>query len=113
MIRGNLYLDGARPYEMEADPVVSDAASALVVSSDGDKVTVEVTLPDDLALHALAVPTTADLGRVRFPDLEFDATDGSGIQLGTDLLGALADGAVVPGPVGSFTGGRNRVVVWG
>jgi Right handed beta helix region/Protein of unknown function (DUF1565) len=112
MIRGNLYLDGSRPYDKEIRPAVSDAASALVVSSDADQVTVEVTLPEDFGSHRLPTPTTADLGRVRFPDLEFEEPDGSGIQLRTDLVGAMADGPVVPGPIQSFTGGRNKMVVW-
>jgi hypothetical protein len=50
---------------------------------------------------------------VRFPDLEFEAPDGSGIQLGTDLVGDVADGPVVAGPIQSLTGGRNKLVVWG
>jgi hypothetical protein len=60
----------------------------------------------------VAVPTTADLGRVRFPDLEFDAPDGSPIQLGQDLLGSRAAGDVVAGPIHSLVDGRNSVVVW-
>jgi hypothetical protein len=73
---------------------------------------IELTLPADFRSQNMPVPTTADLGRVRFPDLEFEAPDGSGIQLGTDLLGASADGLVVPGPIQSLTGGRNKIVVW-
>jgi hypothetical protein len=50
---------------------------------------------------------------VRFPNLMFEAPDGSGIQLGTDLLGVVADGTVVPGPLQPLRAGKNRVVVWG
>jgi len=111
MIRGNLYLDGAKAYEKETDPVLSETAPELVVSV-GDQVEIELTLPADFRSQTMPVPTTADLGRVRFPDLEFEAPDGSGIQLGTDLLGVSADGPVVPGPIQSLTGGRTKVVVW-
>lgn len=112
IIRGNLYLNGARAYEHETGPVISQTAPELVVTV-GDKVEIELTLPDDFRSTTMAVPTTADLGRVRFPDLEFEAPDGSGIQLGTDLVGAVADGPVVPGPIQSLKPGTNRVVVWG
>ena len=113
LISGNLYLDGARAFDRETDAVVSDAASGITVSIDGDQVTLQLTLPDDFASHTVAVPTTADLGRVRFPDLEFEAPDGSPIQLGTDLLGAIADGPTVTGPIQSLTGGRNCIIAWG
>ncbi|MHB1010440.1 MAG: right-handed parallel beta-helix repeat-containing protein [Propionibacteriaceae bacterium] len=112
MIHSNLYLDGARAYEKETDPVVSDTVPGLVVTA-GDEVEIELTLPADFRSQTMPVPTTADLGRVRFPDLEFEAPDGSGIQLGTDLVGAATDGPVVPGPIQSLTGGLNKVVVWG
>jgi Right handed beta helix region len=113
LISGNLYLDGARAFGRETDAVVSDAASGITVSIDGDQVTLQLTLPDDFASHTVAVPTTADLGRVRLPDLEFEAPDGSPIQLGTDLLGAIADGPTVTGPIQSLTGGRNCIIAWG
>ena len=112
MIRGNLYLGGAQPYEKESGAVVSQAAPGLVVTV-GDKVSVELTLPADFRSQTAPVPTTADLGRVRFPDLEFEAPDGSGIELGVDLLGAVADGPVVPGPIHSLVGGPNKIAVWG
>ncbi len=112
MISNNVYLDGARPYERETQALVSEDASGIDVSVDGDQVTVGVTLPAGFAAHRVAVPTTADLGRVRFPDLEFDAPDGSPIQLGEDLLGSKAAGDVVAGPIHSLVDGRNSVVVW-
>ena len=112
IIRGNLYLNGARAYDKETGAVVSGTAPELVVTA-GNTVEIELTLPDDFGSLTALVPTTADLGRVRFPDLEFEAPDGSGIDLGTDLVGAVAEGPVVAGPIHSLVGGRNKVVVWG
>jgi hypothetical protein len=113
MISGNVYLDGARPFDRESDALVSDSSSHVTVCTDGGRVSVELTLPEDFVSHTVAVPTTVDLGRVRFPDLEFDAPDGSPIQLGTDLLGCVADDLVVAGPIHSLVAGRNSVVAWG
>ncbi|HET7723480.1 MAG TPA: right-handed parallel beta-helix repeat-containing protein [Propionibacteriaceae bacterium] len=113
MAHGNLYLDGARAFDGETGPVQSGTTSAVQVTAAEGQVTVELTLPDDFASHRVDVPTTAALGRVRFPDLEFDGPDGGPIQLGTDLVGSVANGPVVPGPVQALVGGPNRVVVWG
>jgi len=113
MIHENLYVGGAAPYAKETGAVVSDVAPELTVACDRDKVVVEITLPDDFTAQQVPVPTTATLGRVRFPDLLFEAPDGSDIQLDTDLVGAVADGPVVPGPIQSLKAGRNTVVVWG
>jgi hypothetical protein len=112
MISGNLYLDGARSFDKETNAVVSAVASAMTISIDEGRVSLQLSLPDNFRSHTVAVPTTADLGRVRFPDLEFDAHDGSPIQLGTDLLGGVADGPTVAGPIQSLTGGQNSVVAW-
>lgn len=108
----HLYLDGARSFDKVTNAVVSAVASAVTISTDEGRVSLQLSLPDNFRSHTVAVPTTADLGRVRFPDLEFDAHDGSPIQLGTDLLGSVADGPTVAGPIQSLTGGRNCVVAW-
>jgi len=113
MIHENLYVGGAAPYAKETGAVVSGVAPELTVSYDGEQVVVEITLPDDFTDSQVPVPTTDTLGRVRFPDLLFEAPDGSDIQLGTDLVGAVADGPVVPGPIQSLKAGRNTVVIWG
>ena len=113
MIHENLYVGGAAPYAKETGAVVSGVAPELTVSYDGEQVVVEITLPDDFTDSQVPVPTTDTLGRVRFPDLLFEAPDCSDIQLGTDLVGAVADGPVVPGPIQSLKAGRNTVVIWG
>ncbi len=113
MISSNVYLDGARPFDRETGAVVSEVASRLQVHADGGRITVGLTLFDDFDSRTLAVPTTADLGRVRFPDLDFEAPDATPIQLGTDLLGCVADGPTVAGPIYSLVAGHNSVVVWG
>jgi len=92
---------------------VSEASAGLAIIYDGTQVVLEITLPDEVAAQRVEVPTTATLGRVRFPNLVFDAPDGSDVRLGTDLVGAVADGPVVPGPIQSLKPGKNRVVVWG
>jgi hypothetical protein len=113
MIHENLYLGGAQPYVRETGAVVKVTVPDLVITYDGTSVELELTLPEDFTAQQVPVPTTATLGRVRFPDLLFEAPDGSDLQLGTDLVGVAARGTVVPGPVQSLTGGRNKIAVWG
>ena len=47
-----------------------------------------------MATPAVPAPTTADLGRARFPDAGFDAPDGTPIRFDTDLLGRSRPGAL-------------------
>ncbi len=108
----NLYLQDAKPYQYEADAVTSPVAPQITVSTEGGQVTLELTLPDDFGSQRVPVPTQSDLGRVRFPDLEFEEPDGSPIQLGTDLLGETSD-TIVPGPIHALVAGHNRLVIWG
>ncbi len=112
-VSGNVYLAGAQAYAREADALVDASSAGLAVVEDGDAVYLSITLPEGFEAHRVAVPTTADLGRVRFPDLEFDARDGSPLRLDADLLGAAASGDVVAGPLASLRAGENRVRIWG
>ena len=113
-VRSNVYLAGARPFDREDGALVVEGGEAsLAVETTADGVRLHVTLPEAFGSHTVPVATTADLGRVRFPDAEFEARDGSPLVFDADLTGMAKGAASVAGPLASLTGGRQVVTVWG
>ncbi len=111
-LRDNVSLDGAKPYEREQDPLVDAAAADVSVTDADGSVTLSITLPDNFADHLVPVVTTADLGRVRMVDADFENPDGSPLVLDVDLLGERRDAPSVAGPVFGLGGGKNTVTIW-
>ena len=111
-IRDNVYLAGSRPFQREEGALTSAADAGLVVRDEDGRVQLQLTLPEGFDDHRIPVVTTADLGRVRMVDADFEAPDGSPLRLGTDLLGQEVTGAAVAGPVSSLSAGDNSVTVW-
>lgn len=71
----------------------------------------EITLPDDFADHTVPTATTANLGRVRMVDAEFDGPDGAPLRLDEDLLGDHSGESAPAGPIHSLKPGPNRVTL--
>ena len=111
-VRDNVYLGGARPYQREHGALTSPDDPALAVQDDGGRVEVRITLPEGFTAHRIPVVTTADLGRVRMVDADFEAPDGSALRLDTDLLGETAAPDAVAGPLAALGDGVNTVTVW-
>ncbi|ADG73383.1 protein of unknown function DUF1565 [Cellulomonas flavigena DSM 20109] len=99
--RGNVFAGGARPADVEVDPLVLDGTPRVEVVTQGDEVWLEVDVPgaDAAVLDAL---TGADLPPVRLVGLEFEDVDGSPTAFDTDVAGEQLDG---PHPAGPLAGG--------
>lgn len=108
--RGNVFAGGARPADVESDPLVLDAPARLAVVTEGDAVWLEVDVPGaDAAV--LDVVTGADLPPVRLVGAEFEDADGASLHLGTDLTGRQLTGPTPAGPLaGGLSGARVRVL---
>lgn len=111
-LRNNLYLAGARPYEREEGAVVSDVAADVSITASEGEVTLRITLPANFTERQVPVVTTADLGRVRMVDADFENPDGSPLVLDVDLLGDRRDALAIAGPLHGLTGGQNTVTIW-
>ena len=76
-------------------------------------VTLRVELPAVFSGFRLPLPQGTDLERAYYADAEFEAPDGSPVDLATDLGGAVAPaGAKVPaGPLDSLAGGTQEAPV--
>lgn len=106
--RGNVFAGGARPADVESDPLVLDAPARVEVVARGDEVWLEIDVPG--AEAALVDPVT-DLPPVRLVGAEFEDADGGPVRLDSDLLGAPIDGPCPAGPLaGGLTGARVRLL---
>jgi hypothetical protein len=89
---GNLYLNGARPYSREPDPLVLSAVDPAVrIDERGDNVYLSVALPDELAKAPTVPVGTELLGKVRVAGLGYENADGSPLAINVDYFGKKRD----------------------
>lgn len=112
MIRDNLYLGDARPFERETGATHLHGGRFGVLTRDDGSVVLEVELPGEFDPHGPGVVTGQQLGSVRFVDADFEAPDGSGPDLSADISGKDTTGPRAPGPVASLAHGQTTTVVW-
>lgn len=108
--RGNVFVGGARPADVEVDPLVLAGPARVEVVTQGDEVWLEVDVPgaQDAVLD---VVTRADLPPTRLVGADFDDADGAAVRLDTDLQGAPHTAAGPAGPLaGGLTAARLRLL---
>ncbi|MDR0593788.1 MAG: right-handed parallel beta-helix repeat-containing protein [Bifidobacteriaceae bacterium] len=111
-LRQNLYLGNAAASPTEEGANFSAGPATVSLHQEADAVWLAAQLPPELGDMAVPVQSTATLGRTLVVDADFEAPDGSALVLDTDLVGAQAIGASVPGPVFALRCGPNRIRVW-
>lgn len=113
-IRGNVYLDGAEPYEAEIEPLIVTGGVKPEIVEDGEAVLLNFAVPDDV-LKALRPETVgSDLEPTRFSGLNFEDRSGGNLVLATDLVGSRADEGleVVAGPLHGLSAREKSYRVW-
>ena len=111
-ICGNVYLNGALPFEAERDSCVCSARAEVRIVRDLDGVYLETDLPEEMFLRKGELVTSEKLGMTRITEERFEAPDGSDLRLDTDLVGNAVKGAVLAGPLQGLQAGKNRVKIW-
>ena len=108
--RSNVFVGGARPADVESDPLVLDGPARVEVVTQGDEVWLEVDVPGaDAAV--LDVVTGAGLPPARLVGAEFEDPDGGALVLDSDLVGDRLDGELPAGPLaGGLSGARVRLL---
>jgi alpha-L-arabinofuranosidase len=111
---GNVYLNGAKPYAKEVNPLVLAGIDPglRLVEEDGRMIIQFDGFPElDNARTTLV--TTALLGRARIPELPFVNPDGSALAVDTDYLGKpRSREQPSPGPFGKPGRGPVSLPVW-
>lgn len=111
-IHDNAYLAGARPFDLEPNPVVISDGGRPVVRTVGSEVWLEFDVPAEVAACRVPPVRTSDLEHVRFVNADFENPDGSELVLDTDLLGDCAGMSEPIGPLNSLRPGHNATLVW-
>lgn len=85
---GNVYLNGAKPYAKEVNPLVlAGIAPGLRLVEEEGRMVIQFDGFPELDNARTTLVTTALLGRARIPELPFENPDGSALAVDTDYLG--------------------------
>ena len=97
---GNVYLRGAKPCAIEADPLISDADIAMRIVGSGTEFTLQLTLDAGWKeARQRKIVNTRLLGIALIPQLPFEQADASQIHIDYDFAGTRRDSAnPSPGP---------------
>jgi len=113
-IAGNVYLNGAKPFEKETNKLDCDKFDAgFAIEKDGNEVYLIITMPDGFELSAGIQHDTKSLGRVRIADADFENPDGSHLTLDCDYCDKPVGNNPFPGPLNHLKVGKNRIKIWG
>jgi len=111
---GNVYLDQARAFEAENNPVVNadfKTHDAIIKSEDG--VCLEIRMDKDWLHTKRKLVTTELLGKAENPDLPFVLPDGTPYRLDKDYLGEKRNTKnPAPGPFAEIKDGLMTIKVW-
>lgn len=112
MVDGNIYYNGALPFEGEKNKVVlSDFKPHVKVEETADGVYISFGVQGLNELQTTRV-TTERLGKAKLPRQAFEQPDGSPIEIATDYLGNTRADQPKPGPFESIKDGDMRIKVW-
>lgn len=111
-IRGNVYLNGALPFEAETNCCVCEARAEVQIVRGSDGVYLETELPKEMFLGKGELVTSEKLGMTRITEERFEGPDGGDLRLDTDLVGNAVGDAVLAGPLQGLHAGTNRVKIW-
>ena len=111
-IEGNVYLNGALPFEAEKNNCVSDACGNAKIVRGGDGVYLEIELPQAMFDMRETLVTSRRLGMTRITEGRFERPDGGDLKIDTDFLGGDLKGTIVAGPLQRLHAGKNRVKIW-
>jgi len=109
---GNVYLNGARPYQKETAPLVlADAVPQPRILEEGGNVYLRLTLPQQSQKTALV--STGLLGRAKIPALAYENPDGSPLVIDYDYFGKRRKEAnPSAGPFEDPGAGELKIKVW-
>ena len=108
--KGNVYANGAQPWEKEAEPVILTEPVTLEVTGDGADAQVKTNLYQLLPESKAPFVSTETLGMAFEPEEKFENPDGTPIAFDTDYLGRHRAVNPTPGPLEQGTSEAPGVV---
>ncbi len=112
---GNVYVDQARAFDSETNPLTDPGFKTNVRLVDkADGIYLEIGMARNWLQRQCKTVTSAMLGKAAAPGLPFVLPDGTPFTIDTDFTGNKRDpGNPAPGPFGIFNDGLMSVRVWG
>lgn len=111
-IHGNVYLNGAKHFDREADFREASADPAICIAEDGGTVWLELELPESIPGGDTKIVDSGTLGTVRIVGQWFEQPDGTSLRLDLDMTGTPRSQRPAAGPVESIHAGKNKIQVW-
>lgn len=112
VIRGNVYLNGAAPFDREDTAAEGGCGAAACIREEGRNVYLELELPEELPHDRTELLSSETLGVVRIVGQRFEQPDGAPLRLDRDMVGAERSAHPAAGPLEALHAGRNTVLIW-
>ncbi len=111
-IDDNVYLNGAKPFEREKNPYVSDWNPEVCLIEEGYSVYLELNAEEGMVQKQTNVYGTQNLSMPRITEAMYENPDGSPITFTMDYFGNSREGKVSVGPFADLKPGKNRLQIW-
>jgi hypothetical protein len=111
---GNVYLNGARAYSKESNPLVlKDVSVKPRLVEEGDRVFLQLSLDAALAKAVTTLVNTELLGKTVVAELGYEQSDGAPLTLDTDYFGKpRSKSGPAAGPFENPGAGEVKLRVW-
>lgn len=110
---GNVYLNGARPYDKEINPLTLPEPFGCKLVEEAGSATLDLTLPVSLSKAATKLVTTQLLGKAKISGVRYENSNGSPLKVDTDYFGKQRSKATpTAGPFETPDGGSLKLKVW-
>ncbi len=110
---GNVYLNGARPWEKEKEAVeINDTSVSATAVQKVDGWYLDTNLYDALPEMNTEIISTQILGMAFEPEERFENPDGTEIILSEDFIGMCRDCVTIPGPFANREGVNKKLTLW-
>lgn len=111
-INENAYLNGAKAFEGEKDPYVSDSNPGISIIEKEDGVYLEINADKEMFLKQAGVYATKDLGMPRITEALYENPDGTPVVFDKDYYGNSREGKMLIGPFADLKAGKNLFKLW-
>lgn len=111
-INGNVYFNGAKPFDREKINYQSDIDPQVRIVKENDDIYLEITIPQEMQSIQTEIISTEKLDMVRIVEQQFENPDGSSLYLDKDMKENVRSENPVPGPIEEIHAGANRIKIW-
>ena len=110
-LQGNAYAGHATPSIHEKKPIMIGTMAVSITEENGTWL-LTMDVPNALCSAQCEAVTTERLGEPRLVEQAYEQPDGSAMDLGKDMIGALHTEHLVPGPFAALKEGKQVITVW-